>query len=74
MLISASYIENGLSIVVHSVINSIEPPGSAEISQIAIRRCGNDGQPGISRLLLIFGVKRSFESGIVIKRGVLTPQ
>ena len=30
---SASYRQNGLSIVVHSFINSIEPPGSADISQ-----------------------------------------
>lgn len=32
---SASYIQKGLSMVVHSVMNSIEPPVSADMSQIA---------------------------------------
>lgn len=32
---SASYIQKGLSMVVHSVMNSIEPPMSADMSQIA---------------------------------------
>lgn len=31
----ASYIQKGFSIVVHSVMNSIEPPVSAEMSQMA---------------------------------------
>lgn len=32
---SASYIQKGLSMVVHSVMNSIDPPVSADMSQIA---------------------------------------
>lgn len=32
---SASYMQKGLSMVVHSFINSMEPPVSAEMSQMA---------------------------------------
>lgn len=60
--------------VVHSVINSIEPPGSAEISQIAINLCGSEGHPGISKLLFTRGVNKIFASGIVSNLGVFTPQ
>lgn len=72
----------GLSIVVHSCINSIEPPGSAEISQIAIKRCGKEGHPATfvnknfrnfnkntSKLAFTVGVNKYFASGMVIKRG-----
>lgn len=38
LLRSASYRQNGVSIVVHSFINSIEPPGSAEMSHMASMR------------------------------------
>lgn len=31
--------------VVHSFMNSMEPPGSAEMSQMASRRCGRVGAP-----------------------------
>lgn len=41
----ASYRQNGLSIVVHSFMNSIEPPGSADISQIPSNLCGSPGAP-----------------------------
>lgn len=41
----ASYKQNGLSIVVHSFMNSIEPPGSADISQIPSNLCGSPGAP-----------------------------
>lgn len=42
---SASYKQNGWSIVVHSCINSIEPPGSALISHIPTNLWGRVGQP-----------------------------
>ena len=35
MCVSASYMQKGLSMVVHSVMNPMEPRGSAEISHIA---------------------------------------
>lgn len=41
----ASYRQNGLSIVVHSFINSMEPPGSADMSQIPSNLCGSPGAP-----------------------------
>jgi len=41
----ASYRQNGLSMVVHSFMNSIEPPGSADISQIPNNLCGSPGAP-----------------------------
>ena len=40
---SASYKQKGSSILVQSFINSMEPPGSAEISQIATNLCGSLG-------------------------------
>lgn len=45
LFLSASYKQNGVSIFVHSFMNSIDPPGSAEISQIASILCGNGGAP-----------------------------
>ena len=42
---SASYKQKGSSILVQSFINSMEPPGSAEISQIATNLCGSFGDP-----------------------------
>ena len=39
--------------VVHSFINSIEPPGSADMSQIPINRCGKFGDPKLRYLLKI---------------------
>ena len=50
---SASYKQNGSSMVVHSFINSIEPPGSADMSQIPINRCGKFGDPKLRYLLKI---------------------
>lgn len=41
----ASYRQNGLSMVVHSFMNSIEPPGSADISQMPNSLCGSPGAP-----------------------------
>lgn len=35
LFLSASYRQNGVSIFVHSFMNSIEPPGSADISHMA---------------------------------------
>lgn len=45
LLLSASYRQNGISMFVHSFINSMEPPGSAEISQMANILWGNGGAP-----------------------------
>ena len=42
---SASYKQKGLSMVVHSFMNSIDPPGSAEMSHIASSLWGSCGQP-----------------------------
>lgn len=48
---SASYIQNGLSMVVHSFMNSIEPPVSADMSQMArsLRRQRRDGVRRVQR-------------------------
>lgn len=45
LFLSASYRQKGVSMVVHSFINSMDPPGSAEISQMASIRCGSAGAP-----------------------------
>ena len=45
LFLSASYRQNGSSMVVHSFMNSIEPPGSAEMSQMASSRWGREGAP-----------------------------
>ena len=57
--------------VVHSFINSIEPPGSAEISQSAINRLGRFGEPGeeLSQGVLA-GMSNDLASGRVISLGV----
>lgn len=43
---SASYMQNGLSMVVHSFMNSMEPPVSAEMSQMASSLQGDVGING----------------------------
>lgn len=48
---SASYIQNGLSMVVHSVMNSMEPPVSAEMSQMARSLQGRRQHSLLLRLL-----------------------
>ena len=45
LFLSASYRQNGSSMVVHSFMNSMEPPGSAEMSQMARSRWGSEGAP-----------------------------
>ena len=49
LFLSASYRQKGSSMVVHSFMNSMEPPGSAEMSQMASRRCGSEGAPNQGR-------------------------
>lgn len=71
LFLSASYKQKGSSMVVHSFMNSMEPPGSAEISQMAMSLCGRLGDP----MLLgsqgaWFGVRRDLASGMVNRRGV----
>lgn len=62
----ASYKQNGLSMVVHSFINSIDPPGSADISQIPSNLWGNPGAPSDTGIHGNWeGVKRDFASGTV---------
>lgn len=57
--------------VVHSFMNSMEPPGSAEMSQIATSLLGREGEPGeVASQGVLAGVIRPFASGIVIRRGV----
>lgn len=43
---SASYMQKGLSMVVHSFMNSMEPPVSAEMSQMASSLQGATGVSG----------------------------
>lgn len=75
LLRSASYKQNGVSMFVHSFINSMEPPGSAEISQIASIRCGNDGAPLLNGNHGVFaGRNNVFASGIVSNFGLPTAQ
>ena len=45
LFLSASYKQKGSSMVVHSFMNSMDPPGSAEMSQMANRRWGSTGAP-----------------------------
>lgn len=62
----ASYKQNGLSIVVHSFMNSMEPPGSADISQIPSNLWGSPGAPSdIGIHGSCEGVSNDFASGTV---------
>ena len=75
LFLSASYRQKGVSIVVHSFINSTEPPGSAEISHIASILWGRAGDPtdeGSHGVLA--GLSRDFASGIVSNFGESTAQ
>lgn len=75
LLRSASYKQNGVSMLVHSFINSMEPPGSAEMSQMANIRCGNDGAPLLNGNHGVFaGRSNVFASGIVNSFGLPTAQ
>ena len=56
---------------VHSFINWIEPPGSAEISERAIKRLGRFGDPGeVGIQGVLAGASSALASGILSKRGV----
>jgi len=62
----ASYRQNGLSMVVHSFMNSIEPPGSADISQMPSSLCGSPGAPSDIGIHGSWeGVSSDFASGTV---------
>ena len=66
-----AYRQKGSSMVVHSFMNSIEPPGSAEISQRATNLLGRLGDPGeVANQGVFAGVIRALASGIVISLGV----
>ena len=70
-----TYRQKGSSMDVHSFMNSIEPPGSAEMSQMAISRLGKLGDPGEVGIQGVFAGKISdFASGMVISRGVCGDQ
>ena len=57
--------------MVHSFMNSMEPPGSADISQRATSLLGRLGEPGeVASQGVLAGVMRALASGIVISRGV----
>lgn len=61
--------------VVHSFMNSMEPPGSAEISQMASIRCGNAGAPLLDGSHGVLAARNSvFASGIVSNLGLPTAQ
>ena len=61
--------------VVHSFMNSMEPPGSAETSQMARRRWGNWGQPGlIGNQGARCAWSRDLASGMEMSRGELGAQ
>ena len=56
--------------VVHSFMNSIDPPGSAEISQIEMRRWGSWGQPGLEEIQgESWGRSSILASGMEMSRG-----
>lgn len=66
-----TYKQNGSSMVVHSFINSMEPPGSADTSQIATSRLGRLGVPGAALSQGVeAGISNDLASGRVINRGV----
>lgn len=61
----ASYMQKGFSMVVHSVMNSMEPPVSAEMSQIAknLRRIDKEEKNKFSEYLILkahFSMKHSY--------------
>ena len=57
--------------MVHSFINSREPPGSAEISQTAMSLLGRVGVPGELWIQgVLAGCSRDLASGRVISLGV----
>lgn len=75
LLRSASYKQNGVSILVHSFMNSMEPPGSAEMSQMASIRCGNDGAPLLNgNHGVLAGRSNDLASGMVRSFGLPTAQ
>ena len=52
-------------------MNWIEPPGSADISQMAIKRLGRFGDPGDVAIQGVLGGEiKVFASGMLSKRGV----
>lgn len=55
-------------------MNSMEPPGSAVMSQIARRRCGRVGQPGSEVGWTCMGPRRVWVSMLVRKRGCFVSQ
>lgn len=64
-----------MSIVVQSVMNSIEPPGSAEISQMANKRCGRVGEPILPAIHGVdAGRNKYLASGMVKSLGEFTAQ
>ena len=72
---SASYRQKGSSIEVHSFMNSIEPPGSAEMSEMAISLLGSWGEPSVTGIQGVLGGEiRRLASGSVIRRGVCGDQ
>ena len=71
MFLAGTYRQNGSSMEVHSFMNWIEPPGSAEMSHRAIRRLGRFGDPGDVGIQGVFdGEIRFLASGMVRRRGV----
>lgn len=75
LFLFASYKQNGVSIVVHSFINSILPPGSALISQIPNIRWGSAGAPtNVGSHGVFAGCSKCFASGNVNNFGLSTAQ
>ena len=61
--------------VVHSFINSIDPPGSALMSQIARSLCGSEGAPSEhGNQGACIGRSRAFAAGNVNRFGEPTAQ
>ena len=61
--------------VVHSFMNSMEPPGSAEMSEMAISLLGSWGEPSVTGIQGVLGGEISLlASGSVIRRGVCGDQ
>lgn len=75
LFLSASQRQNGVSIVVHSFMNSMEPPGSADMSQMANILWGRAGAPtDVGNHGVCAGCSRCLASGMVINLGLLTAQ
>ena len=71
MIRVCTYRQKGSSMDVHSFMNWMEPPGSAEMSEMAMSLLGSWGVPSATGIQgVLAGEMRVLASGMVIRRGV----